>query len=86
MQPQSTTITYMLSRFGPLMSTDEVCEVLKYRTLSAFHMARSRGSFKVQPVRMPGRHAYFFSTREVAELLSNWKENSAQPEKEGREM
>lgn len=56
-------------RYGLLMSSEEVCALLKYKSASAFSMARKRGHVALTPLRLPGRRKLMFLTSEVAKSL-----------------
>jgi len=60
------------------MTSAEVRIELKFRSPSAFAMARKRGHFTLLPTKMPGRRQFLYSTREVATLLGQLAERSAE--------
>lgn len=66
-------VAEMTRRFGEIMSAAETRELLKFRTPSAFWMARKRGQVKLEAIRVPGRKQFMYSTQEVALLLASWK-------------
>jgi hypothetical protein len=57
-------------RFGTFMTSAEVRSELKFKSASAFAMARKRGHLQLVPTKMPGRRQFLYPTREVAGLLA----------------
>lgn len=70
---QEEIVAEMTRRFGEIMSAAETRELLKFRTPSAFWMARKRGQVQLEAIRIPGRKQFMYSTQEVALLLASWK-------------
>lgn len=70
---QEEIVAEMTRRFGELMSAAETREALKFKTASAFWMARKRGQVQLEAIRVPGRKQFMYSTRDVAHLLAGWK-------------
>lgn len=73
----------MTRQYGEVLSAAQARELLKFKSASAFWMARRRGHLQLEVIRVPGRKQFMYSTQEVARLLVRWKANSqGPPEKE----
>jgi len=70
---EEEVVAEMTRKFGEIMSAAETREQLKFKTASAFWMARKRGQVQLQAIRVPGRKQFMYSTQEVALLLAGWK-------------
>ena len=57
-------------RYGPLLTTQEVAEVLRYRSPQAVLKARMRGSLPVPMTRLPSRRGWFMSSHGLAKYLA----------------
>jgi hypothetical protein len=57
-------------RFGTFMTSAEVRGELKFKSASAFAMARKRGHVQLLPTKMPGRRQFLYPTKDVARLLA----------------
>jgi hypothetical protein len=67
-----TLIEHLLQVHGPLMSSVETANVLKYRTVNAMRMAIRRGQLQLKPLPLPGRRGHYFDTATVARTVSTW--------------
>lgn len=56
----------LAERFGPLMSLEDVVQVLKYPSMQAARKAIMRGSFPLEMIRLPSRRGLFVTARQVA--------------------
>ena len=57
-------------RYGPLLTTQEVAEVLRYRSPQAVLKARMRGNLPVPMTRLPSRRGWFMSSHALAKYLA----------------
>lgn len=67
------TVAAMTRQYGEVLSAVEARELLKYKSASAFWMARRRGLLQLEAIRVPGRKQFMYSTKEVARLLVKWQ-------------
>jgi len=67
----------LLNRFGPLMTTEEVAQVLKFSSANALRIALRRRHLELTPVAIPGRRHQCFQTEEVACRVAEWVRQSA---------
>lgn len=63
----------MTRQYGEVLSAAQARELLKFKSASAFWMARRRGHLQLEVIRVPGRKQFMYSTQEVARLLVRWK-------------
>jgi hypothetical protein len=77
------TVVEMTRQYGEVLSAEEARTLLKFKSASAFWMARRRGQLQLEVIRVPGRKQFMYSTQEVALLLVKWKTSArSSPEKE----
>lgn len=61
----------LLTRYGEMLTLDELAAVLKYPSRQALHQAQRRGRLPVNLIRLPKRRGWFASTREIAKFLDD---------------
>lgn len=75
-QLEDSRTARLLSRYGELMTLDELAEVLKYPSRQALLDAHRRELLPVTLVKMPKRRALFAPTCAVAEFLNGLPSSS----------
>lgn len=61
---------YLLERYGPLLTRDDLVEVLGFPTSTAFDRYCQRGRLTLDLVRLPSRRGVFAHARDVARYLA----------------
>lgn len=61
----------LVLRDGPLLTTQEVAEVLRYQSPQAVLKARTRGNLPVPMTRLPSRRGWFMSSHGLAKFLAS---------------
>lgn len=61
----------LLQRYGSLLTSVEVAEVLRYPSAQAVLKARMRGSLPVPMMRLPSRRSWFMSSHGLAKYLAS---------------
>jgi hypothetical protein len=80
---EAEAVVAMTRQYGEVLSAEEARTLLKFKSASAFWMARRRGQLQLEVIRVPGRKQFMYSTQEVARLLVKWKTSArSSPEKE----
>lgn len=69
---EAETVAAMTRQYGEMLSAEQARTLLKFKSASAFWMARRRGHLRLEVIRVPGRKQFMYSTREVALLLAKW--------------
>lgn len=68
-QPNEDTLIKLISRFGPLLTGQDLYSAIGYKTYSAFHRGQQRGEIGVHVFRIAGRRGWFALTVDIAKWL-----------------
>lgn len=71
-------------RYGEILTTEEIAEILRYPSSAAVIKAHSRGALPVPLAKLPGRRGWFGNARCVAaclDVLDNTLEGKAMKSK-----
>lgn len=76
----------LVKRYGPLLTTQEVAEVLRFRSPQAVLKARTRGNLPVPMTRLPSRRGWFMSSHGLAKYLADVELFSDTPQGDGQDL
>jgi len=68
---QESLLNHLRTKYGELLTLDEVAEVLRYKSVDAVRKAHSRKSLPVTLYRFQGRAGYFARADEIADCINN---------------
>lgn len=71
--------TNLNARFGALLTLADLASVLRYPSVRAVQMARTRGQLPVPTIFLATRRQWFATARHVAEFLSRLDAEAAPP-------
>lgn len=60
------------------MRKGEVARELKFTSLAALRTALSRGTLKLQAIKVPGRREHLYLTSEVVAILADWVQHASE--------
>jgi len=73
--------SYLMSRYGPVMDTAELAEVLRFKTVTALEKSMERGHLPIRCMDTPHRRGTYVLVAEVAAyLVSSPSEGAIEPQ------
>ena len=75
-------IQELTNRYGPLMSSRDVQQVLRFSTPEGLRAARHRSRLVLDMFKLPGRKGLFANTADVAKLIEQQVEYAQKSTKE----
>jgi hypothetical protein len=74
LKPANPVLSHIIERYGLLIGGMDLARLLGYPTTSALSQAIYRGSCPVPVTKVQGRHGYFATADDIAELVMRLKE------------
>lgn len=67
---EHSTAHFLMTRYGPLLDSKALMDVLHYPTLLALDRSVQRGNVKLRMFHLPGRRGVFAHARDVASYIA----------------
>lgn len=67
---EHSTANFLMTRYGPLLDSKALMDVLHYPTLLALDRSVQRGNVKLRMFHLPGRRGVFAHARDVASYIA----------------
>lgn len=65
MNSQTDRTSYLLDKYGELLTLDDVRELLKYPSVASLLQAHRRGKLPIRLITIPERRGWFATTRQA---------------------
>lgn len=73
--------SFLMSRYGPVMDSPVLAEVLRFKTVAALEKSMERGHVSIRCMDTPHRRGRYFLTADVAVyLMAQFAESSTEPQ------
>jgi hypothetical protein len=73
--------TFLMSRYGPVMDSPALAEVLRFKTVAALEKSMERGHVPIRCLDMPHRRGRYFLTVDIAAYLAaQFAESPTEPQ------